>query len=115
MTFDYDLTPHDIQQLSNADALEGFFSSLGFNTNNRIVQTASNLGISAEGTLRPIKKIELLADQDGLFQIYLFELTSVTVTHTRALARHFRNRTGNYLLVLVLQTKNHTLILPRNS
>jgi hypothetical protein len=77
-----------------------FFARLGYSTDTRISQTPANLGITAEGTARSIKKIELIADQEGFFQIYLFELTNVTVAHTRALARVFRNRAGNYLLVL---------------
>ncbi len=97
---DIELAPHDIQELNHSDALVSFFARLGYNTDARTVQTPGNLGITAEGTLRPIKKIELIADQEGLFQVYLFELKSVTVAQTRALARIFRNRAGNYLLVL---------------
>jgi len=95
---DIELSPHDIQALSNADAISAFFTQLGYNTAARTLQTPGNLGITAEGTARPIKKIELIADQENLFQVYLFELTNVTVTHARSLARVFRNRAGNYLL-----------------
>jgi hypothetical protein len=98
--FDIDLTRQDVQALSTADAFAGFFARLGYNTDARTAQTVGNLGITAESTLRPIKKIELIADQEGLLQVYLFELQSVTVAHTRALARAFRNRAGNYLLIL---------------
>jgi hypothetical protein len=97
---DIELNHHDIQTLNSPDAIAAFFGRLGYNTNARTPQTPGNLGITADGTARPIKKIELIADQESLFQVYLFELTSVTVAHTRALARSFRNRTGNYLLVL---------------
>lgn len=97
---DIELGPHDIQVLSGADAVAAFFARLGYNTDARIPQIPANLGITAEGVARPINKIELIADQEGFFQVYLFELTSVTVSHTRALARTFRNRAGNYLLVL---------------
>ncbi|MFQ5882054.1 MAG: hypothetical protein ACE5I9_06230, partial [Candidatus Methylomirabilales bacterium] len=97
---DADLSHHDVQALNSADAITAFFARLGYNTNARTPQTPGNLGITAETTVRPIKKIELIADQEGLFQVYLFELQSVTVAHTRALARAFRNRAGNYLLVL---------------
>ena len=100
MKFDSDLAERDVQSLSNADAIAGFFARLGYSTEKRTPQTPGNLGIGTEGTLRPIKRIELIADQDGLFQVYLFELSSVTVGHTRALARAFRNRAGNFLLVL---------------
>jgi hypothetical protein len=98
--YDSELGLSDIQSLSNADEITAFFARLGYNTDTRISQTPANLGITAEGTARPIKKIELIADQESFFQVYLFELTSVTVAHTRALARTFRNRAGNYLLVL---------------
>lgn len=98
--FDVDLAERDVQALSSADALTAFLARLGYNTNARTVQTPGNLGITAEGTLRPIRRIELIADQEELFQVYLFELASVTVGHTRALARAFRNRAGNFLLVL---------------
>ena len=98
--FDADLSEREVQELSSADALAAFFARLGYDTNARTVQTPGNLGIGTEGTLRPIKRIELIADREGLFQVYLFELSSVTVSHTRALARAFRNRAGNFLLVL---------------
>lgn len=100
MNFDFNLAERDIQSLDGADALAGFFARLGYSTEKRTVQTPGNLGIGTEGTLRPIKRIELIADQEGLFQVYLFELRSVTVAHTRSLARAFRNRTGNFLFVL---------------
>jgi hypothetical protein len=97
---DIELGPSDVQSLSNAEELTAFFARLRYNTDTRISQTPVNLGITAEGIARPIKKIELIADRESLFQVYLFELTSVTITHTRALVRTFRNRAGNYLLVL---------------
>jgi len=50
--------------------------------------------------LRRIRKIELIADNEGLLQIYFFQLVSVTVADARALATVFRNRSGNFLLVL---------------
>jgi len=98
--FDTDLTRQDIQSLSSADAVTALFARLGYNTDAHTAQTPGNLGITADSTVRPIKKIELIADQEGLLQVYLFELQSVTVAHTRALARAFRNRAGNYLLIL---------------
>lgn len=100
MKFDHELTFHEIQELSSADAISGFLARLGYRTDVRTIQSPANLGITADGTLRPIKNVELLADQEGLFQVYLFELTSVTVSHTRSLCRAFRNRAGNFLLVL---------------
>ena len=62
--FDSDLTRQDVQALSSADAVAAFFAQLGYNTDARTAQTAGNLGITAESTARPIKKIELIADQE---------------------------------------------------
>ncbi len=97
---DINLRHGDIQALSDADGVAAFFERLGYNTSVRRIQTPANLGITAGSTLKPIKKIELVADQEGLLQIYLFELCSVTVAHTRAIANAFRLLAGNYLLIL---------------
>ena len=96
---DVEIDPRDIQALNGPDAVAAFFARLGYNTDARIVQTPGNLGIT-ESVARPVSRLELLADQEGLFQVYLFELTSVTISNTRPLARAFRNLTGNFLLVL---------------
>lgn len=80
--------------------MAALFASLGFNTDARLAQTPANLGITTESLVRSIVRLERLADQEGLLQVYLVELTSVTVTATRGLATALRNRAGNYLLVL---------------
>ena len=108
---DIELTASDVQALNAADAIAAFFARLGYNTDARTLQTPANLGMTADSTVRPIQRIELIADQEGLFQIYLFELTSITVTHTRALARAFRNRAGNYLLVLASDYEHLDFVL----
>ena len=59
---DIELGPHDIQALNGADAVAALFARLGYNTDVRTLQTANNLGITAEGTTRPIKKIELIGE-----------------------------------------------------
>ncbi len=99
MKFDLNLTPSDLQQLTDADAIAAFFSRLGYNTNVRTVQTVGNLGLS-ESVARPIKKLELIADQETLLQVYLVEVQSVRIDHTRNLMRAFRNRSGNHLFVI---------------
>ena len=86
------MKPEDVQVLSDADAVAAFFSRLGYNTNARTIQTPGNLGISSESLLRRIRKVEMIADDDGLFQVYLFQLPSVTIADARALAAAFRNR-----------------------
>jgi hypothetical protein len=92
--------PEHIQSISNASEVAGFFSYLGYSTSERITQSPANLGITNENLLKEIKKIELIANQENLLQIYLFELSSVTIVNTQALVRVFRNRVGNYLLFL---------------
>jgi hypothetical protein len=98
---DYELQAAEVQQLAGRDALAAFFARLGYDTNNRIVQTADALNLTAD-TLKPVvTHIERLASQDaGLFEVYLFELKSVTVKTTQNLVKNFRDRMGDYLLVL---------------
>ena len=111
MKFDYEITVPEIQELSSSDAISAFFAKLGYRTDIRTSQSAGNLGITADGTVRPIKNIELIADQEGLLQVYLFELTNVTITHIRSLCRNFRNRAGNFLLVLTSDYERLDFIL----
>ena len=82
---DKDLRPEHIQSISNATEVAGFFSYLGYNTSERITQSPANLGITNENLLKEIKKIELIANQENLLQVYLFELSSVTIANTQAL------------------------------
>ncbi len=97
---DVDLQSTSVWDLNGPDDLAAFFARLGYRTENRIEQTPGNLGILAEGIRRPIKSIQLLAEQEDGFQIYHFELAAITVAHTQALARSFRNLDGIFLLVL---------------
>lgn len=98
--YDRELKSEDIQSVSTPDEVTTFFTLLGYETSGRIKQSQVNLSITNESLIKEIKNIELLANQDGLLQVYLFELSSVTVANTQALARVFRNRVGNYLLIL---------------
>lgn len=98
---DYDVSYTDIQALSNPDALAAFFARLGYDTNTRLVQNVAAMNITADSLRASIIHIERLASQDaGLFEVYLFELRSVTQAATQAIVRTFRNRPGDYLLVL---------------
>ncbi|MEA3308017.1 MAG: TaqI-like C-terminal specificity domain-containing protein, partial [Chloroflexota bacterium] len=96
---DRTLTVQQIQGLSSADRLAEFFAYLGYPEGTRVPMTAEALGLS-QRLKDVVQRVEQLASVDEMLRIYLFELTSVTVAHTRALARVFRNRTGNFLLVL---------------
>ena len=98
--WDRDIDRREIQQLSNADAITAFFARLGYNTDARIEHTPATLRIDAQGVIRPIEAIERIANHGDALQVMLFVVKSVTVSHTRELARQFRNRYGNFLLVL---------------
>jgi hypothetical protein len=97
--FDVELSAQDIQVLRDADSIAAFFTGLGYDTAARIPQTPANLGLS-EPLQKRVKRIELIADQDKLFQVYLFELQSVTVADIKAIGRAFRDKAGNFLFVV---------------
>ncbi len=98
---DRDFRAADVQLLASRDAVAAFFATLGYNTDARTPQTAAAMGITAESLQHQIRHIERIADHEhGSLQVYLVELTSVTVAATQALARALKNRAGNYLLVL---------------
>jgi hypothetical protein len=96
-----DVDQRDLLDLTDADALATFFGGLGY-TVDRLEQVAENLGIVAESTCRPIRRVERLVSQGDVppFEVYLFELSKLTLTHTRALVKTFRDRVGFFLLVL---------------
>ena len=98
---DYELSREDIQLLSSRDALAAFFAKLGYDTNDRLIQTVAAMGFTGDNLKSAITHIERLASQDArMFEVYLFELKSVTVANTQSIVRAFRNRPGDYLLVL---------------
>ena len=103
MTDDKDISVAEVQTLATRDGVIAFFASLGYRTDERQVQTVSAMGITSRTLTRQIKFIERIAlHDDGAepLDLYLLELTSVTVASTQALARSLRNRSGNYMLVL---------------
>src|SRR5579859_6767834 len=101
LTEDYELSREDIQLLSSRDALAAFFAKLGYDTNDRLVQNITAMGFTSDNLKSAITHIERLASQDArMFEVYLFELKSVTVANTQGIVRAFRNRPGDYLLVL---------------
>jgi len=97
---DREIRWEDVQSLSSRDEVAALFAALGYHTDARLTQSPANLGITADWLVRQIAHIERLADQEGLLQVYLIELSSVTLAATRGIASALRNRAGNYLLVL---------------
>src|SRR5881227_797057 len=98
---DYELSREDIQDLSSRDTVAAYFAKLGYDTNDRLVQNVAAMGFTSDNLKSAITHIERLASQDGrMFEVYLFELKSVTIANTQGMVRTFRNRPGDYLLVL---------------
>ena len=98
---DYELSRDDIQLLSSRDALAALFAKLGYDTNDRLIQNVAAMGFTSDNLKSAITHIERLASQDArMFEVYLFELKSVTIATTQGIVRAFRNRPGDYLLVL---------------
>ena len=98
---DLELSSRDVLELSSRDAVAAFFARLGYDTNHRVIQNLGAMNISSDDLKSAIKHIERLASQDaGSFEVYLFELKSVTSANRRGIVRAFRNRPGDYLLVM---------------
>ena len=103
MADDKDISLADVQTLATRDGVAAFFAALGYRTDSRQAQSVSAMGITAGSLSCQIKHIERIAVHDNgaePLDLYLIELTSVTVAATQGLARSLRNRAGNYLLVL---------------
>ena len=79
LAFDRDLKVTDIQALSGADAVAGFFAHLGYDISRRVTQTPAAMGITADTLARKIGRMERVAEADSeALQVYLVELDSVT-------------------------------------
>ena len=109
---DRDLRPSDIQALSNKDGLAAFWGSLGYSIDARLEQTPQAMGITGETLQRQIRHIERIADQEnGTLQVYLVELKSVTQANLQGIARAFRNRAGQFLVVLTSDYEDLDFVL----
>jgi hypothetical protein len=111
LVVDLQVSSADVQALNTADAFAAFFAALGYDSDARLAQSPANLGISNETLTLQIERMELLADQDSLLQVYLVELSSITVQATRGLAAAFRNRPPNCLLVLTADYERLDFVL----
>ena len=100
---DLQLTASDIRQLESADEITRFFARLGYDVDGRInIPDYTALGLGSADLRQQIRKIELIgADpEDGDITIYLLEVRSVTAKLRNDIARRFRDRPENALLVL---------------
>ncbi len=96
------LSYNDVQLLSSRESVAAFFSALHYNTDKRVEQTTAAMGFTSDHLRGAIKYIERVAFHEDFdsFSVYLFELTRMTVAARNDIVKGFRNRTGNYLLVL---------------
>lgn len=93
----------NIRQLENADRIAGLFYHLRYNITERInIPDYTLMGMSGEDMRQYIQKIELIGKDpaDGDIVIYLFEVSPVTTKLRNDIARRFRERPENALLVL---------------
>jgi len=98
---DLELTRSNITELENSDQVTRFFAQLGYDVDVAATLSHESLGLDAEDVklrIGAIKKIA--ADRDGEIEVILFEVRSVTVDLIQAITRRFRQRAGQYLLVL---------------
>ena len=103
MVDDKNISVSDVQTLSTRDGVAAFFAALGYDTDSRQTLSAAAMGITSKSLSQQIEHIERIAmHDDGAepLDLYLLELTSVTVVATQGIARALRNRSGNYLLVM---------------
>ena len=101
-TNDRPLTAADVGQIENADQLVNFFARLGYNVDQSIRLDHAALGVDSADLRQQILAIRRVGEDpaDGDIVIYLFEVRSVTVALTQAIARRFRDRPESALLVL---------------
>ena len=93
MTDDKNISTAEVQALATREGVVGFFAALGYRTDSRQPQTAAAMGITASSLERQIRHIERVAvHDDGAepLDVYLIELTSVTVAATHAPSRPLR-------------------------
>lgn len=100
---DIPLTSSDIRQLESADEIAHFFAKLRYDVDGRLnIPDYAALGLGSADLRQQIRKIELIGHdpEDGDITIYLFEVRSVTAKLRNDIARRFRDRPENALLVL---------------
>src|ERR671919_2398238 len=100
---DVQLNAGDIRQLENADEIAHFFAKLRYDVDERTnIPDYGMLGMGSEDMRQHIHKIELIGKDpvDGDISLYLFEVRSVTAKLRNDIARRFRERPENALLVL---------------
>ncbi len=98
---DIELSHDAIQTLSNAEGVVKFFTTLRYDTTERIEQTLQAMHFTSEKLRSEVQRIVRIASHDeGLFEVYLFEVRSLTVVLRNEIVQRFRSTNNEYLLVL---------------
>ena len=98
--FDLPLQPADVTAVSSADAVAQLFARLGYPTNARSQQRPDALGFSQRLTSEVRHVERIAADLEDFFQVFLVEVRSLTAAVRAELAKAYRDRAGDFLLVL---------------
>lgn len=113
-----DIKREDVQALSSPDQVATFFLKLGYDVEARGPSSAGALGITGDVS-HAIQHVERVASlNDGYeIQVYLFQLQarSVTMTAKKSISRAFRDRPGDYLLVLTTDYEQIDFMLVERS
>lgn len=92
--------------------MTSFFATLGYGVDARLAQTPQAMGVTSDALQGQIRFMERIADQEnGTLQVYLVELQSLTQANLRGLVRAFRNRAGQYLVVLTSDYEDLDFVL----
>ena len=111
-TNDRQLTKEDIGQLENVEQLIHFFANLGYDVDDAIPLNHAALGMESEDLQQQIRAIHRIgSDPDEDLIIYFLQLRSVTVALTQTIARRFRERTEDTLLVLTKDFESIDFVL----
>jgi len=111
---DIELTAAEIGALESADEVAHLFAKLGYNVDDRTtIPNIATLGLDSDDLRQQISRLELLAvdpvDED--IKIYLLEVRSVTAKLRNDIARRFRERPENALLVLTADYETFDFVL----
>jgi hypothetical protein len=108
---DVDLQPGDVAGLTGREAVRALFARLGYAVD-RGRETFPDAEGMGERLAEAVRHVELIArDELQLLDVYLLELSSVTVARINDLAAHFRNRAGDYLAVLTTDYQRLDFVL----
>ncbi|MBW3539980.1 MAG: N-6 DNA methylase [Planctomycetes bacterium] len=110
-TIDRDLAPGDVAELTSADAVAAFFSTLGYRTDPRRQLSPESLGLAGDAAAA-VREIELLAeDAEGFLRVVFVRLRSLTAKGRNDLARMLGRTNVDHLLVLTADFRTLEFVL----